>query len=896
MVQTWDYTIKHNDVETSTETDITSFIIGLPLYTSVGNSEINNGRIVLDSPNKEFILTAPILHKYDNIRIQGTTFDGTSYDHVYDIMKIIPSEGDTDGTRVELVLLGQEHHINKINYSKTHYFEGTAEVIQDIGDNYNSNKQSKQPTLSGHNVVDSENEAPTSSFQTSIYSYGINEEDGLSRVLETTDKLGSSVDAGGALDFFDVKFDTDNTDYDNITINVFPSGSKGSNIILEDTESVNTGEAEGGIEAEEATIITSWGAVDQGTLPIQHSQYKSREQRFPLQPSWVTTETYQSGSNVQDEGVNYISIQNNNQGQKPSSTIGTFWNVVTQNDYFGNFVQYSPWTVDKARLWRNSGSNSEGALLNVIPYGPSCFDSNLVIFDEEDGYNSVQVDTKDTDPANIDSDYLYSGTDVYRGIVLLVNGTAQGILATDQFGTGAGNDRNDISYTNSISIYTGAEWRVLYSAHDGLQCNIIDEGRPYEFTSSTWSIVADGFNVNHVFHPHDGIINVDSPIQTSGTALNAESAIRVRYDYNLIQIAQADSEAFYKVGAWLNFRFPFPITTKGEIGENVGQLYGGAKKIGDVPNLDKEPATLDIQNMNATHDGFRGFIHGESSEDYGPISSLDFLMKIDYQAIPLFGISYFTTTEANFNMRCIIKDTNDNAVFQNFVLNINGKWEPIHLPISAFEVYRARKPLGGFLQAFTPLKKIEALQIFEWRNAKSIVIQTQDSYDDNGRYSPFSPSNPNSGKYSNVTIAGFETSNVRRIDLYLDAFRFTKPLLVNTGIPADRAIEKSALEKPDINDYYQLQSDAFAELRKSTFPRVEFVITTQGRYDIEFGDSFYYRSKTLIPEEFWSTDSPDANNNNTIKLVARKIEYSISDAEDNEGGFLRTITGVRRFT
>ena len=216
--------------------------------------------------------------------------------------------------------------------------------------------------------------------------------------------------------------------------------------------------------------------------------------------------------------------------------------------------------------------------------------------------------------------------------------------------------------------------------------------------------------------------------------------------------------------------------------------------------------------------------------------------------------------------------------------------------MNSFEAYRGRKPLNSVLQSLIPIKAIEVLNIFEWRNIKNIIMQTQDSYDNEGRYDP-SAANPNVGKYANAFVGGLlgSTNPVRRIDLYIDAFRFTKPLLVNTGIPVDRTIEKDSLQKPDINDYFQLQSDAFAELEKMEFPKVEYNITTQGRFDIKFGDSFYYRTPRLIPAEFESTDSPDGNNANTIKLVAKKIEYSITSTEGGKGGFLRTITGIRRF-
>jgi hypothetical protein len=888
----WGYVVKHFDVNTQVETDISESVIGIPLFTDQGTSEVNNAKLILDASLGKFLVKDPLIHRYDNIRITAfsSNVGGGTYNHVYEVIRIIPSEGSTDGTRVELVLLGQEHNVQKINYSKTHYFEGSAEVIQDLGDGYNVNITGFQPTLSGHKTTDATNQVPGASFQTSIYAYGINEDQIYNRMQETVDKLGSSVDVGGALDFYEIKFDTDDTLYDKITINVFPSGENGD-VILEDTENVNTGETEGGIDAEVATLINAWGAVDQGTLPIQHSQYKSKQQRFPLQPQWVDTETYGLGSFVQDEGIHYESLINNNLNLKPSLNLA-FWDVVTRLDFYGNTIQYSPWTVDKDFLWRNAGSDRD----STGPFGEGCFDSNIVIFDNEDNYSATWVDIRETNPVLIDSSFLYGGTEIYRGFRILVDGTAEGILSTNQFGTGNGNDRNSKPYTNSITTYTGNEWQVLYEAVNDLECNVIDEGRPYTFNGTLWIQTPEQFltfNTFYAFHPHDGITNQPGSSQETNTELNENSAIRARYDYIIPQSNILFPESFYKVGAWLNFRFPFPITTKGGISEGVGKLYGGANIVNGVPDAEREPATLDQQNMHLTHDGFRGFSNGESSEDYGQISSLDFWMKINAQ---IFVINeYRSSSEANFNMRCIIQDTSDNQVFQDFALNINNHWEPIHLPVNSFETYRARRPLNNPLQSFIPIKELEALNIFQWRNIKNIIIQTQDSYDNQGRYSPDPINNVNVGKFASLILAGGDTAAARRIELYIDAFRFTKPLLVNTGVPTDRVIERDFLQKPDINDYFQLQSDAFAELEKSTFPRVEYNIVTQGRFDINFGDSFWFRNPRLVPVEFESDDSPDFNNTNTIKLVAKKIEYSITNTEGGKGGFLRTITGVRRF-
>jgi len=70
---------------------------------------------------------------------------------------------------------------------------------------------------------------------------------------------------------------------------------------------------------------------------------------------------------------------------------------------------------------------------------------------------------------------------------------------------------------------------------------------------------------------------------------------------------------------------------------------------------------------------------------------------------------------------------------------------------------------------------------------------------------------------------------------------------------------------------------------------VEFDVTTTGRFDVGFGDYFNLTDKDIIPSNL-------QDSSNTIKLVAKRIEYSISKPLNGKGGFLRRIRGVRRFT
>ena len=128
--------------------------------------------------------------------------------------------------------------------------------------------------------------------------------------------------------------------------------------------------------------------------------------------------------------------------------------------------------------------------------------------------------------------------------------------------------------------------------------------------------------------------------------------------------------------------------------------------------------------------------------------------------------------------------------------------------------------------------------------------------------------------------------------MYIDAFHFTKPLLVSTGQDTSKDIESDFLEKPEVFDYFQLKNIAEAERQKRKFRHVEFEVNTTGKFDIEFGDYFKFKHARLISD---GLATGDIGGINYIELVAKRIEYSITKPVDGKGGFLRKILGVKRF-
>ena len=904
MTSGWNYTVTHFDESNSwSSTNITEYVVSIPTTTDTGSGEVNSARVILSADTGKFISKTPYIDQYDRIRIQiddgvsGTT----NYDKYFDVVKILPSESKSLGTRVELFLMGLEHHLQKINYTKPHVAEGAFEVMKDIGDQYNISKGTQQPVLTGHDST-SKNKLPNSNFQKNNYTYADNEAPCYDRMEEVTDSLGAAVDEGGALDFYDFKFDY--TNHTTMDLNVFSSGNNiSSPVTISDSTSVNVGETDSGVDNTTGTNVLAWGANEAGSLPVEFSKFTSGEVRYSLYPQWNSGTVYKIGSKVQYLGNLYKRINTDVTLPANVPTSDSNWQLRTKATEYGQYY-ISKWTnVNGHLIWKDSGIDPTN-INSSSEIGPGFNDANIVVWDTADDANwfrswaDVRV-TGTLAPSTISSDitlkkYLYGNDTFYRGFRVLIQGTPSS-------GVWNGNDSNGKAYANSIvecvtpGTSSTATWRVKYQPTTDLQCIVRHEGIPYKYNGSAW-VGGAASTEGDCLHPYDEITTTEGVYGTEfSSTVNNNSGIKVRYYWETIAGFVTNATQQHSVGGWINLTFPFPHSIISQSAWAMGQLYGGTKTSDAVC----EPATLDIENMHLSPEGERGFNTVEAggysgSENLGPISSIDFSFKVHYQGSALQNSGYDTLAEANFVMSCILIDTSDNMVKQDFVVPHNNQWLPYKLPISGFTTYRSRKPRASIINSIIPPKEITINNQIEWRNIKQIIIQTAQSYDSDGRYVESSIEG-NFYAQANTAVETFGIPAVptigrdhRRLDLYLDAFRFTKPLLVSTGQEASRNIEGEFIDKPEVYDYFQLKNIANAEREKRQHRHVEFEINTTGKFDINFGDFFNFEHPRLIPDAVkTSTD--------TIKLVAKHIEYSITKPVDGKGGFLRKILGVRRF-
>ena len=416
-------------------------------------------------------------------------------------------------------------------------------------------------------------------------------------------------------------------------------------------------------------------------------------------------------------------------------------------------------------------------------------------------------------------------------------------------------------------------------------------------TSTSWAgITLRNDDCLHRFHSCYNIKGVDPrPAETDSTKFpevtkagglfttNIRSAIEVCYRFNTITGLPATVGDNSK-GAWINFSFPFPLSTYNAITEDVGDLYGGGTNASTVT----QPSFLDTQNMSYTHDGYLGF-NQTSSEDLGPLNAISFYTRL--------GI-YDGTNELPQNgiatIRVTMFDRRDNVVHQDYDINFTDglTWQEIILPITGFSSYRGRTPkawedrVGSALNFERPIKELDIQDIFEFRHIKYITIQVQNFYDGEGRYDPTLD--------LDFTNTGLSLINGGIIRMAIDGFHFKKPLLVSSGVNTTRNIEPIFLQRPYIISYIQLQNLVNSQLEIEQFRHKEFNFQTSGKsiFDVRFGDSIFLQNNDLISD----TDDSSDGSAKKIKLVTKRVEYHLTKPTSGPGGITRTIKGVKRFT
>jgi hypothetical protein len=933
----WTFTVTHHQKDNSwASTDISAD--SFPRYfTDTGGDKVNAAKVRIIAQDGQYIQnnvnSKPQIKHNDRIRIVATDGAGGTYNRVFDVIKIIPIKSKSEGVMVELELLGIERWLQKCNYSSRVFAQTPLEVFNDLVNVYIKNKTgTNNPTidLSGSQVNELSNVIRLH------LDWGNNEDTVFNRMQELVEKMSAPQSSGGVLDFFDIRFVCSTSNVTQFKIEVFSSGDKNRSkpSVTLNSSDINTEDTSGGFEEKQGEVLNAWGANGNGSLPTDFSKFNSRLLIAPedlgsksLLPEWSNTFEYTVGAVVKYTLGTVDKIYKalrTTVGDTPNTSTSD-WNEITHNEYIDG-ITYSPWTRkpdgsnDPMDWWNASMANPNAG---SSPFGTKCvaWDANIIINDDTNF--RTWADVVATNPSTVTSsktEWLYNGTTFYDGFRVFVKGNGSGDFA---------------DFDNCIVEYDNGGWIRKYELLDDYLIAVFEDAKVWKYNGSgsytDFSTVDNGLDC---FHPSSQVGG--SHAQTASSIRNTQTGSAVDYtnnsnssitqSYQWVPLAaiyeewdeildapkglgvainqvlswvfpvdstgaiktprQASGQAnndWYNAGGWLCLRFPFPKNTYGSglANNELGSVYGGSTTNDIVP-------FLDFQNMTYTHDGKKGFNQGISSEDLGPINSIDFNMKIKYEANILATSALQLLHKEKFPMRCFLIDRNDNVVVQDFNILFNNTWESISLPLSGFSLYRGRKPMSkdNFFQDYIiPPKEKPLFTQFEWRHVAMMCIVTAESYDDNGRYRGAAGNDLGTGSW----VFDSQSMSFLLLTISIDALRFGKPLLANSGnTNIDLLNEPDFIQSPDIEIYDALKQNLDSELQKHKFQNKRYDISTQGEFDVQFGDYFVLKDDEIVDETYNSQA-------NQIKLVAKHIEYEFSKPNESSGGFERRILGAKRF-
>lgn len=905
--------------------DVTDRVTGIRRFTDTGADTVNTADIEFFSPDGELLTKGtPLIQDYDRFSIECRDLSGKTV--FYNVYEFAPREGAMDisetkkgGRRIRLSLLGLEYHLQKVNYVFPHRWQSGDTVARNIIKYYNANKGKDQPeAVYGGGM-------PTKTRST--YPYDDSPESCYDRLTDLVNSFGAPPAAGGLLDFYTLESVTaaDGKLYISMRSLGDNTTNRRSRLAPEGMESKATPETidaaildgqdekdrDLGISPPKATRIIGIFDRQSGSLPTEYSRVRGRDIRHEFLPEHDPDQSYIKGEEVQDgppDGSRKPAYRCKTDTPAGTAlTDASHWERIPHPDYVKEGgVQYSPWTQDKALVWEKSCINPDD-LPSPLRVPKAMPDFNLAITGDP-VYQRYPVDialdfTAPGVTPSVPSNLRLENGNYYRGFRVLVVGDGAGDFA---------------GFSDQVAEYTGERWVVKYDfGAFSKETRIVNS---YGGNVYSWNPTANRFELSgrtndyDCLHPFKKIENVQGVYTALDPNSRDKSAIEITYDipagldlfgsqaYDAIRkdvglfIGYFDPDdrvsyhlrdkRLYNLGCSLRFLLPFPTNSDG-IGENVGDLYGGGNK--------GEPATLDISNNRYTRDGDIGY-KSKNGMDLGGIASIGVFIRVKHLQAVASGDSTDLIHFPNTRVRYWFRDCLDNYIIHDSVIPFNSVWHHEEIPINAFIPYLARAPkeAGDF---FRIPQEIQPLNLFRYWDVKEWGVTWLDPYDAEGRYDITTESieqaaGPLGGLLVKPSESIVSALFGRQVKIAIDGFRFNKELVVTSKL--DDKSNKNNLEEviriPRITTFTEGEYYVESEKERLQFPNKEYVLDLRGRFDIQYGDTFFYKNDKVIRDNDRrpGQDADDAVGQ--IKLAALGVEHSIT----SEG--LRTrISAIKRF-
>lgn len=574
-----DYTVEHIAANGTTITDITGFIHSIDYVNFFSDGRINTASFTLQASFGAFVTNSnggatPILSQFERIRITWDDNEGNNYKHIFEIMDDLGQVTNQSEYLLPLTLEGRERNLAMIPFSGYFDPETHFDMAEKILNTYLISRGTGQPNIDSIDPIGSVNVNLLPKFSPNIWDFQYID-NCLDAIKVVVALANQSVAASGGGDRFGIIF-RDDTNINDMTMLIVPQGSLDATPpTIRPNDLINPTAVIAKIKQPlTGTVVIARGRPGSGGTPSSGDLYRSKlefYQRIQARFFWSSTISYAKDSLTSFNNQVYkAKLDNTN---KQPNTNPTEWETHSAGQFIGD-VQYSPFTQDKATLFKNECTNPAAAFSSTLETSPKMLDCNIFINDVETKRDWVyirQVTDIVSSWSTNEKAYLFKNASIYEGFRMLLDsskGTLAGVFAagTNSYGTGNGKDPNGRVFLDNPVVLNDGKWFVIKETQDFDQLVVRFEGL-YEWntvfvnksrfpgsdttnaarrhrrasgTSGTrgWKTLNEQFLANDCLHSPSSITNVTGLVQTiakdGGGNYNDNSAVEIVYEYGNI--------------------------------------------------------------------------------------------------------------------------------------------------------------------------------------------------------------------------------------------------------------------------------------------------------------------------------------------------------------------------
>ncbi len=464
-------------------TDITDFVVSLDKFRKFSDGRISQAAFTLNSEFGQFITddsggATPKVDEFDRFRISILDALGVTKDsHIFELKTDMSQFMKQSKYLLPLELEGRERNMAYIPFSGYLEFENHFDMANIILNMFEKNDGTAQPIFTTFEGPTDFNKLPDNNPNIWDFQYIDNCLDALKLIVT---HANNSVAAGGAGDRFAIIYDDDPITPGVVIVRIISQGSRNNAPFptLDTSIEFPIQSIEKLKEQKTGTRVVARGKAGSSTAPAEPAKYFSRLEFFKNIQQFDNNKDYLKDNYVRQTNLVYRAVQDVPAGNRPPNV--TFWLETSAGTYIGN-IQYSPFTINKQALFRNSMGNPEGTLDPSIFTSLKAFDYNMAILDAKTfrDFCFVRSITDDLTADVFKKKYLFNETTLIDGFRILVDtqlGALAGAFAADNFGTGAGNDPNGFPYADAMAILIGTDWFVFRQQGLGSITTFADAG------------------------------------------------------------------------------------------------------------------------------------------------------------------------------------------------------------------------------------------------------------------------------------------------------------------------------------------------------------------------------------------------------------------------------------